>query len=214
MWNIRSGAPQVIELAEAHIAKYIGEVKTVLHEKESDHLHIDVHVIPPNSRQPFYTLITTGMSDLAMNVPEGMEDWQYAELLICLPPGWPISLQAFQEEKNYWPIRWLKMLARYPYEADTWLAMDHSIPNGDPPEPLADNTKMCGILLSPPIFFDEDFFELSVTPNKTIHFYQLIPIHLEEMNFKIAEGSEALWEKFESTFAAETLLDVNRASAC
>ncbi len=48
----------------------------------------------------------------------------------------------------YWPIEWLKRIARYPHDNDTWLGGPHTIiANGEPPEPFAPNTKMSCLLL-------------------------------------------------------------------
>ncbi|MDX1988272.1 MAG: suppressor of fused domain protein [Candidatus Obscuribacter sp.] len=214
MFNISDGSPQLIELAQKHIETFIGEIDVVLHETVSDHLHVDVHVIPATEDRPFLTLITTGMSDLPMNVPEELDEYKYAELLICLPPDWPLSMEAFQDEKNYWPVRWLKTLARYPYNADTWLGMNHTIPLGDPPEPVCQGSEMIGFMLVPPMFFDEEFCELKVSDEKTVHFYQLLPLHADEMNLKVEQGADALWEKFENNVPIGDLLDPNRKSAC
>ncbi len=39
-----------------------------------DKVHVAINVIRPNDRHPCLTLFTTGMSDQAMNVPEGQEE--------------------------------------------------------------------------------------------------------------------------------------------
>lgn len=55
-----------------------------------------------------------------MDVPEGLAEYQLerAELAICLPPDWNLNSG---DECDYWPIRWLKMLARLPIEEKSWL---------------------------------------------------------------------------------------------
>jgi Suppressor of fused protein (SUFU). len=212
MFNVRTGEAQVIELAEAHIEKYVGNIETVMHEIESDDLHIDVHVVLATEEQPFVTLITTGMSDLPMAVED--PELQYAELFFCLPPDWPISLEAFNDEANYWPIRWLKMLARYPHQAGTWLGQGHTIPNGNPPEPLGDFTDMSGILLMPPLFLPDEFATLYVSDEKVINFYQLLPLYREEMELKVEKGADVLFEKFQENIPADLLLYPERPNVC
>jgi hypothetical protein len=78
------------------------------------------------------------MSYLPMNTPDGIKDHQYAELMVCLPPSLPISDEAFKDANHYWPIRWMKMLARFPNDYNTWLGMGHTLPSGDPVTPLSD----------------------------------------------------------------------------
>ncbi len=203
------GEEQNIAAISAHIEKHIGPVENVLHEIISDLVHIDVHCIEPTEDRPFRTLVTSGMSDLPMNTPEGLEELQYAELCICLPPDWPISKEAFADHSNYWPVEWLKILARFPHEYETWLFEGHTIPNGDPPEPFAPNTKFCGWLLFCPVLAPEEFFELKLENGKTIHFFTIYPLYEGEMNMKLKKGTEALVEKFEKAGVTD-VLDLDR----
>lgn len=108
------GEEEWIEKIEDHVRKHIGEVDSVFHEILSDVVHIDVHFIKPTPERNYYTLFTTGMSFMPMNTPEGAEGYEYAELMICLPPDWRISQEDLQNPDHYWPIRWLKMLAVFP----------------------------------------------------------------------------------------------------
>ncbi len=61
-----------------------------------------------------------------MNVPSALDEYElyYAELMIDLPPEWLVQ---DDDENNYWPIRWLKILARLPIDSDTWLGYGHTI---------------------------------------------------------------------------------------
>ncbi len=95
-----TGDSSAIEQIEAHIEEHLGEVDQVWHEMVSDLVHIDIYQIPPTVDRPFWTLVTTGMSDLPMTVPEGAEDYTYAELMLCLPPDWKMSQQDFEDENN------------------------------------------------------------------------------------------------------------------
>jgi hypothetical protein len=203
------GDIQHIQLIERHIEKHLGEPELVFHEIISDLVHIDVHIIPPRPERNFYTLVTTGMSARAMKVPEGLEELSYAELLVSLPPDWPLRQEDFKDERNYWPVRTLKMFSRMPHEYDTWLGEAHTIPNGDPPEPYAPNTKLCCAMLAPPLLVPDEFRELTVTPEMSIHFYGIIPIYQEEIDLKLKRGAEALYDRFDRHKVSE-LLDVNR----
>jgi len=216
MFNVRTGDPGIILKFEHHLEQHIGEYDTIFHEEKSDFVHVDVHVIPPDaaSDRNFYTCVTSGMSDMPMNVPDDCQSLQYAELLICLPPNWPMTKEAFIEsDDNYWPIRWLRELARYPYLAQTWIFVDHTIPNDDPPQPLASNTMMSGMLIGFPFFFGEGFFELKVSDEKTIHFLQLFPVYQAEMEHCMVHGAESLWDKIFQKYSDDCLelIDPRRA---
>jgi hypothetical protein len=100
------GDEQSIELISEHIEKHLGTPATVFHELISDLVHIDVHIVAPTEERPFYSLITSGMSDKPMNAPEGAEEFRYAELMICLPADWPMTQEEWkQDADSFWPIQ-------------------------------------------------------------------------------------------------------------
>ena len=196
-----------------HIEKHLAPVATVFHEIVSELVHIDVHCIPASDDRPYITLITSGMSDRPMSPPPEAKQYSYAELMICLPPDWPIKQESFRDENNYWPIRWLKRLARFPHEYDTWLFEGHTIPSGDPPEPFAENTQFCGWLLFPPLLVPDEFRELRVDSEKTIRFFAIFPLYEQEMEFKLSAGMDALIDRFAQHGVTE-LVDVTRPNTC
>jgi len=74
-----------LEEVEAHVEKHIGKIETVFHELISDLIHLDVLFVPATQERPYHVLITSGVSDEPMKVPEGMESFRRVELLIALP---------------------------------------------------------------------------------------------------------------------------------
>ncbi len=205
--------PECLEAIGDHIEEHLGTIDTVFHEVVSDLVHIDLHHVPPTPERNFHTLVTSGMSDSPMSAPEGMEACRYAELLACLPPEWPVEYEAFQDEGSYWPLRWLKFLARFPHEYDTWLWEGHTVPNGDPPEPFAPGTRFCCMMLAPPLLAPPEFQELRIAEGKTICFFALIPLYREEMEFKLKRGLEELLGKLDRRGVTE-LIDPNRRNLC
>jgi hypothetical protein len=207
---------EALALIDAHIDRYIGtgnEEGVVFHELISDIVHIDVHIVPPSQERDYYTLVTSGMSDRPMNTPDVAADLRYAELVICLPPTWDLTEQGMKNDANFWPVGTLKMLARLPHTYDTWLAIGHTVPNGDPPEPYAPNTKLCCALICNPVLFEDGFTELRVRDGKTINFYSFLPIYEEEMNHKLKHGSSSLFELLGAKGVTE-ILDVARENVC
>lgn len=205
---------------ERHLTHYLGESASVLHEVISDGIHIDVYIYEPTMQRPFYTLVTSGMSDQPMTVPAGAEGMEYAELVIGLPAHWPMnknhelnSQGAFADANNYWPIQMLKYLARMPHDYNSWLGWGHSIPNGDPPNEVA-NTRFVGTVIGPVSTLPDGFVQLE-TPGKTVWFYSLLPIYAEEMQFKLRtqEGGSALIDKLANAGVNE-VLDIHRINVC
>ncbi len=199
------GDSENIEKISDHIERYVGKIATVFHEIISDLVHIDVHIVEPTNERPFYTLVTSGMSDIAMKAPENYPELKFSELLICLPPNWKMSQESWKDEENYWPIRMLKFLSKFPHEYQTWLWAMHTIPNGDPAEPFASNTEMSGVILLPPVTIAPEFHQLEIDEKKTIHFHAIIPLHVDEMDLKLKHGANALFDGFDNHRVTEIL---------
>jgi hypothetical protein len=212
-WQPPSHEDDSAEQIEQHIRKHVGNIETVYHEIVSDLVHIDIHFVMPSTPTGFSTLVTSGMSSRPMLTPEGAKGYEYAELLVCLPLEWPLSQEDFKDERNYWPIRALKYLARFPHSYDTWLWWGHTIPNGNPPEPFADNTRLCGMILSSPILLPEEFFELEVNASKTIRFFNLLPLYAEEIDFKLQKGTDGLFDLLDKN-RVTPLINIDRPNVC
>lgn len=192
-----------------HVEKYFGKVDNVFHEILSDAVHIDVHIINPTDERKYYTLFTTGMSYRPMNAPEGCEQFSYGELIMHLPPDWDVKSS---EDNDYWPIFMLKFLARFPHKYNTWIFFGHTIPNGADAEPFGDNTDFGCMILGKTIMADEEFAAMKLG-DKTIYFMTMLPIYKEEMEFKLENGSDALWEILSDNGVGD-IIDINRVNAC
>jgi hypothetical protein len=185
------GDPELIVGVCDHVIRHVGPIAQVLHEERSRHVHVDVHIVRPTTARPHYTLVTSGMGQRRMTTPPGSEAYAFGELVMKLPRTWRMSFRSWRDEKHYWPIRWLMDLARYPHEAGTWLGRGHTIPNGVEATPFAPNTNMCGFILDtvrdPP-----ELAELELPDGRRLHFYKVIPLLFEEMQFKLVCGAAPL----------------------
>lgn len=188
------------ERITAHLTKTLGAPESVWHEIVSDRVHLDVHVVPAAKDRPFITLVTAGLSARPMTMPPDMKDkdeWKHAELCVFLPPDWPIAQASLPDERNYWPIRLLKTLGRLPHDYGTWLGWGHSIPNGDPAQTYAPDTKLAGAIIIPPFAHDTLFI---AEGKPTLHIFQILPVTAAEMDFKLKHGVDKLLDKLEKKF--------------
>jgi Suppressor of fused protein (SUFU) len=215
-----TGDGETVMAVSNHIEKHIGKIEAVFHEIVSDLVHLDVYWVAPSEQFPFHSLVTSGMSDLPMKVPEGSEQSRYAELCILLPNDWKIAAmpysameEVFKDENNYWPVRWLKIIARFPHEYDTWVASGHTIPNGPDAAPFAANTKLGCMILLPSLSIRNGFSRLKVNKTKQINFYCLYPLYKEEMDYKLKKGLDALIDRFEKHHVTD-VVDINRRNVC
>lgn len=205
-----AGDPDLIEGLTVHVERHLGQEPRVFHELVSDIVHIDVLHAAPTDELPFSTLMTCGMSERPMPAPDELPEARHAELMLRLPPDWPLEEEAFEDESAYWPVRLLKMLARAPHEYDTWLWYGHTIPNSDPPEPYAANTELCGAILLTPVL-GPDGFDRAEVAGREISVLAVIPIHADEMDLKLKKGADELAGLFDEAELSE-LLDPARPS--
>lgn len=199
--------PDHIRLVRNHVAEYLGEPKSVFDEIGSDLIDVDVYLVTPTPSRNFNVLVTVGMSARSMKVPEGHEDYSYAELVTYLPANWPLSQEDLKDERNNWPVGLLENLARMPHEFETWLSADDTV-HGNDIEPFAD-TKFCCALIAPILFAPEEFQILTVSPEMKIHFYAVIPLYKEELDLKLKNGVVSLYNLL-NRHKISQVLDLNR----
>ena len=205
-----TGDPDLIDGLTEHLERHLGTEGMAFHELVSDLVHIDVLQAGPTDELPFHTLMTCGMSERPMTAPPELPDARYAELMLRLPPDWPMEQEAFEDESVYWPFRMLKMLARFPHEYDTWLGFGHTVPHGDPPEPFAPDTGLSGAIILAPVLGPEGF-ELAEVGGRHINVLAVIPLHADELDLKLDKGTDALLDLLDRAELSE-LLNPGRAS--
>ena len=180
---------------EQHIKNTFGEFENVFHELVSPDIHVDICVVPPSKERDYYTLVTMGMGAHRMNVPEELAEYKLerAELAIALPPDWKLDEKSLKDERWYWPIGLLKVLARLPISNDTWLGFGHTM---DKQSPFAEDTELCAALLVGPQDVVWNGGEVCTLPSgEEVNFYQVIPLYRNEMEYKMEHDADALLKK-------------------
>ena len=183
-----------MEAVEEHIEQYFGKFENVFHELVSPDIHVDICVVPPSEERDYYTLVTMGMGAHRMNVPEELAEYKLerAELAIALPADWKLVQESMQDERWYWPIRLLKVLARLPIASDTWLGFGHTMDNK---ENFAENTKLCAAILTGPQSTEEGGEVCTLPGGEEVNFYQVIPLYEDELDYKLEHDADALLDK-------------------
>ncbi len=189
-------------LREEVYEAFFGEPETVSHELLPLVPHIDVFVYPPgHANRPFYTLASSGMSDVPMPLPEGL-DRSHARREIIL----------YCETPDDTAINLVRHMARFPSEYSTWLDHGHTIPNGDPPAPIFDGSVLSAVLFLYTIVRpDNQLADQVVLDGDPVHFLWLVPITQAELDHKLNHGCDALLDVFD-TVKHPVVLDRQRAS--
>ena len=202
VWSpVGSREPEVyteeeMSAVEQHIQNAFGKFETVFHELESPDIHVDICPVPPSEKRRYYTLVTMGMGAHQMHVPEELAEYKLerAELAIALPKDWKLKQEDMRDERWYWPIRLLKILARLPIASDTWLGFGHTMDNE---EDFAKDTKLCAAILTGPQGTEEGSEVCTLPGGEEVNFYQVIPLYRDELEYKLAHDADALLDKME-----------------
>ena len=203
----------IIKRISDHIEEHVGPISLVQHENVSRAVHIDIHWVSPSDKRPFHTLVTTGLSAKSMASAPGASDIAFAELMICLAPDWPINRVDLKKWENAWPTYLLRRLAALPHETGGCFKVGDTIPNGSDAKPYADDTEYCCFLIRRPTLFGNMFPTLDFGRGRKIHFFALVPIFFEEMDFILEYGANALEEKFEEINLTE-IIKRKRSNVC
>lgn len=196
---------EIISL-EMFVENNFGDYNNVLRDISTTDITCDILLVPPDDEHDFYTLVTCGMGAHKMKLPTELKENtpDRVELVICLPKDWHVKSS---NDKWFWPLKLMKMLAHLPIQEDSWLGWGHTVTNGSP---YFDNTQLSGVILGDsPLLEDENFLELS--NGEKIYFYQIFPLYEEEINYKIDNGADALFDLLEEI---NPVLDINRKNVC
>jgi hypothetical protein len=74
--------------------------------------------------------------------------------------------------------------------------LGHTVPNGDPAEPYASDTTLCGAIILPSVTVPNQFHQLRIDKEKEIVFYSVVPLYKEEMQLKLNMGADKLLDRF------------------
>jgi hypothetical protein len=189
-----------------YFAERFGPVQPLsLGEIVPDDPPVTVHVIDPTSSRPHRVLFTSGMSSRPMRVPNGQEVYRFAELFLELPADWPMGKEVLSDADHRWPLDWLRRMAKYPHQAQTWLGGPVAIiSNGDPPERLSPGIPFTALLL----LADGDFRR---PDGAVVQTYRLFPLFTDERNLEQSAGIGELLRRFDRAGVA-FVVDVERPS--
>ncbi len=132
------------------------------------------------------TLVTSGMSDLPMELPASVDAPRRVELIFyCSEPT-----QEYIET-----MRWL---AHFPHDQKAWIGSGHTVPNGNPPKPFFGSAILDTILFLPPIVKRDqalpDELKLGGDP---VHFLWMVPLTTPECQLKLDRGTDAILGLFQ-----------------
>lgn len=198
---------------ERHITAQLAAPAVIFGEEVSHRVELDLLCVAPAPGREFWTITTSGMSARPMTVEPYSDRYMYAELILCLPPDWPLGLAAFRQERHYWPLRLLKHMARLPHLQSTWLGRGNVVRRGEGPvEAYAEGTPFSACIIRQPQLFPDKFSRFQLSSHE-VAIHAICPIYREEAEFKIRKSSDALFKLLDKAGVTE-LIDNQRANTC
>ncbi len=183
-----------MEEFQQFVSRAYGPIETILHEKRSDELHIDLLLIPEVPQYDCQAVCTMGMSGMRM---ETADEFAYAEMIMFFPKWWSFEMDALADPRRWWPLEVLKIFARWPLFEPIEIFWGLSSPNGIPSEPYP-GTPFHGVLVMPPTLDEER--GLCQIAGRTVNLHALAPLTEGEMEWKMKQADRfAFQEWFEGT---------------
>lgn len=129
-----------------------------------------------------------------------------------------------EDEKDYWPIRWLKNLARLPIIHQTYLGHGHTIPTNDTLEGTPfDCLMLIGAVTQEESEEDDDdeneddmqWAVAELPTGKAVGFFYVVPLYPEETNFKLDQSADDLLDRMgAANIPYPPIVEVDRVNVC
>ncbi len=155
-------------------------------------------------RRPVSVLMTNGLSDYKMSVPENTDENEYNEIYFCLPSYW--EWEDMENPRTNWVFSWIQRLAKHVIEHNTWFGHGHTMPCGAEMEPLSETMTQNHFILSNPLLLEMELLPVTVD-GREINFLGIIPIFSDEMDYKQGKGTFKLMQKLSNKGVTEQLDD-------
>jgi hypothetical protein len=149
-------------------------------------------------------LITNGLSEYKMPVPEKVVGREFNEIYFCLPTYWDI--RDIQNPNMNWVFPWIQRLAKHVVAKNTWFGPGHTIPCGNPFVSLSPTMRQNHFFLTDPLVLEQELTPI-VLEDKVIYPLGILPIFEDEMDYKQGKGTLKLLQKLSNQGITEKLDD-------
>ena len=156
------------------------------------------------SASPVTVIMTNGLRNYAMPVPEKLMGQEHIELFFCLPSYW--ELTDLKNENMSWPVTWLEKLGTHLVNSATWYGPGHTFANGNPHKSFSLTMKPNHLILTEPIKLEEHFPSTRLGEHH-VSFLAVVPIFEQEFDIKMSKGFVKFLRKFRAKNGNEIVDD-------
>lgn len=165
-------------------------------------------LIDVEMRSSVQLLMTNGLSEYRMPIPEKFAGKEHVELCFCLPSYW--DLDDIENQAVMWVYDVLFRLQQYVRKKETWFGLGHTFPFTSSLDPISATMKQKYFMLNEPVFMKE-WLQVLSCGEKSVHFLTVLPIFEDEFDYKMGKGTYKLQKKLAQQNVTE-LLDDYRSS--
>ncbi len=155
-------------------------------------------------RSPVTVIVTNGLSDYCMPVPEKLIGEEFNELYFCLPSYW--QWEDMDNPQMNWVFEWIQRLSKYVVEKESWFGHGHTMPCGAEMKSLSPTMKQNHFFLTRPMLLEQEMAEMKLD-DKTVNFLAIVPIFLKEFEYKQSRGTLKFVRKMITKGVSELLDD-------
>jgi len=184
------------------LAKRFGAQRVLEHkvgENEMPLLMLDLEL-----KTPVTILMTNGLRNYKMPVPEKMKGFEHNEIYFCLPSYW--EWEDLDNPQTNWVFEWIQRLATYVVEEESWFGHGHTMPCGKEMKSLSKTMRQNHFFLTSPILLEEELTPILVD-EVSVNFLGVIPIFADEMDYKQGKGTYKFMKKLKNQSVTEKLDD-------
>ncbi len=154
-------------------------------------------------------LMTDGLRNYRMPVPEKEAGREYCELYFYLPSYWDIK--DVSNPGSNWVFLWIRKLAKHLLEKQTWFGHGHTLFCGKDTNELSPTMKQNHFFIVNPIDLESELEPVS-DQGHTVYFLAIVPIFADEMDFKQGKGTLKFIRKLITKGVSEKLDDFRSSS--
>lgn len=155
-------------------------------------------------KSPVHVIVTNGLRDYNMPVPEKWKGREFNELYFCLPSYW--EWEDTDNPQMNWVFYWIQRLAKFVVQEETWFGHGHTMPCGKEMNPLSSTMKQNNFMLADPMLLEQEMASVMVD-GKDIHFLSIIPLYKNEIDYKQSKGTFKFMQKLVNNGITEKLDD-------
>ncbi len=164
------------QLRKAEYIRRFGACSHVARPEDPSGVPVDVYVFPANQRRPVTTLVTSGMSNRRMPVPQGR----------CSPRA---ELVLYVNEVKAEYVNLLYFLAQIPLRQNQALQYGTSLHHGNPPRPVFPNSVLDGyVFMIPSVQSDFEIHQSTRIGDDSLQLLWVVPTTQAERAFLAKHG--------------------------